>query len=139
MKKLFCFILLFLIACTSGSVVEFPSGTRVNVELAITPEEKTVGLMNREHLEENAGMLFISEDERMQTFWMKNTLIPLDLIFMANDGTVVDIKKEFEPCKTVSCPNYASKAPAQYVLEVNAGFSEKEGLEIGNKLKISLK
>ena len=126
-------------ACTSGSHVQFPNGVIVSVELAITPEEKTTGLMYREYLAENAGMLFISRDERLQTFWMKNTLIPLDIIFLSSDEKIVEIKPDFEPCETVSCPSYTSKVPAMYVLEVNAGFVEENGLKIGDKLEVMLK
>ncbi len=138
MKKIAVLALLFLVACTTRSYVTFPNGAVVEIELAITAEEKTTGLMDRAFLAHNAGMLFISEEPRTQTFWMKNTLIPLDLIFLKKDGTVIDIKEHFEPCETVSCPTYTSKAPAQYVLEVNAGFAAQQELAVGDTLQVVL-
>jgi len=134
MKRTACILLLFLLACTSGPNVKFPSGAVISVELATTPEERAQGLMYREELAENTGMLFIGSQEKTQSFWMKNTLVPLDIIFIDANGVVVDIKYSFEPCKVPRCPTYTSKAPAKDVLEVNAGFAKD--LNIGDKLEI---
>ena len=67
-------------------------------------------------------MLFIFQQERPQSFWMKNTLIPLDMIFISADLVIVDITT-MNPCKTDPCPDYTSKQPARYCLEVNAGYA----------------
>lgn len=104
-----------------------------NVELAITPSEKSLGLMHRESMNEDAGMLFIYKSEGRFSFWMMNTYIPLDMIWIDKDHVVVDITKEAQPCG-VSCPGYSPSEPAMYVLEINGGISDKIGLDVGDKL-----
>ena len=105
------------------------------VELAETPEEKSYGLMFRENLEADKGMLFIFEKERKYGFWMKNTLIPLDIIWLDKDKKVVFIKSNASPCAEDSCPVINPETPAMYVLEINGGLAEKIGLTIGSKLR----
>jgi hypothetical protein len=90
--------------------------------------------MYRESLAENAGMLFIFSSESPKTFWMKNTKIPLDLIFISADKKVAEIKENFEPCREANCPFYRSQAAARYVLEVNAGFVQKNDIQINDAL-----
>lgn len=120
---------------TKKSSVEFPSrNLKVDVELAQNVAQQAKGLMFRESLAENAGMLFIFSSENPKTFWMKNTKIPLDLIFISADKKVAEIKENFEPCREGSCPSYRSVAAAKYVLEVNAGFVQKNGIQIGDAL-----
>jgi uncharacterized protein len=108
------------------------------VEIAETFEEKTKGLMNREIMPEDQGMLFTYADEEFRSFWMKSTLIPLDIVFIDGDFNVVDIKKDAQPCAADPCTLYVSESPAQYVLEINAGISKKIGLKTGDKTKISV-
>ena len=113
------------------------SGTlRVIAEIAVTPEKQQRGLMFRTSLGENEGMLFVFSNEELQTFWMKDTLIPLDMIFIDSAGTVVDVKKNVQPCKADPCPTYTSKQAAQHVLEVNSGFSDKYGIAEGNVVTV---
>jgi len=100
-----------------------------NVELATTPLEQERGLMERENLPADSGMLFIYQSEGDYPFWMKNTKIPLDILFIDYNGTIIDIKENFQPCTTNPCETYFSK-PAQYVLEVNAGFVTKNTIKI---------
>ena len=107
---------------------------RVFVEVPDDQEEFTRGLMFRQHLPWNAGMLFAFNDEDPRTFWMKNTLIPLDMIFVDSDSKIVDIIENVPPCKLDECPTYPSKEPAQHVLEVNAGFVQDKGVKIGDHL-----
>ncbi len=111
-----------------SATVCFPS-TCVNAELAQTREERSQGLMHREHLE--GGMLFVFESEGTHSFWMKNTLIPLDMIWIGKDMRVVHIEHAV-PCTTESCRSYTPSAPALYVLETNAGFAEKNGIRVGD-------
>ena len=80
-------------------------------------------------------MLFIFEGEDYWSFWMKNTLIPLDLIFISDQYTIVDIKENFKPCKVDNCDSYTSKKKAKYVLEVNSGFVKENNVKIGDKIK----
>ncbi len=79
--------------------------------------------MNRSFLCPDCCMLFVFEQSARQSFWMKNTLIPLDLVFLDANYSVVDVKNNFSPCTRDPCEVYASKAPARYVVEVNAGQS----------------
>jgi YVTN family beta-propeller protein len=108
--------------------------TRVFVEVPDELEEFARGLMFRNHLPWNAGMLFAFNEEEPQTFTMKNTLIPLDMIFVDSSSKIIDIKENVPPCKQEECPSYPSREPAQYVLEVNAGFVQEKGVKIGDRL-----
>ncbi len=87
-------------------------------EIAQTPEEKMKGLMNREFLDPNHGMLFVFDTEDYYTFWMKNTLIPLDIIWINKDHQIVDIQTH-SPCEK-QCENAYPKEKARFVFEVNA-------------------
>lgn len=108
-----------------------------DVEVAITPAERELGLMFRESLEENEGMLFIFEEEDQYSFWMKNTLIPLDIIWINAEGKVVFISENNQPCREgFPCPSIKPTEKAKYVLEVNAGVVEKTGLVIGDTVDI---
>ena len=98
------------------------------VELAITPDEQERGLMFREHLDPDAGMLFISNEPRHHVFWMKNTLIPLDMIFISADWRIAGIVQNAEP-KTLSAREVAGVT--QYVLEIGGGLSARYGLRPG--------
>jgi len=112
------------------------SGKRVDlrVETATTPDSRMYGLMFRTSLPEHSGMLFIYDKDQPQAFWMKNTLIPLDVIYINSKKQIVSIKT-MTPCKTEKCPLYPSDAPAQYVLETNAGFTANNGIAIGNTVE----
>ena len=133
MKKIL--ILLFLLACTSVPKVIFDSGAVFNVEVAKTDQEKSKGLMFREQMPKDDGMLFFFDDESPKTFWMKNTLLPLDMIFIDADMVVVEIKANVPPCKEDPCPTYESE-PAKYVLEINGGVAEKKNINIGDKITL---
>jgi uncharacterized membrane protein (UPF0127 family) len=128
-------ISLIFTACTgyNGAKVVLPNQTEIAIELAITPEEKMQGLMYRESLEEKSGMLFINENAAMLSFWMKNTYIPLDIIFIDENREIINIEKA-DPCKQEKCPLYKSKGEAKYVLEINQGDSSKYDLKKGDKL-----
>ena len=104
----------------------------VNVELAKTFNEQQKGLMFRSHLEEFEGMLFIFSGDSIRKFWMKNTLIPLDMIFISRTFHIVGIVKNATP-KTLS-PRYVSY-PSRYVLEVKGGFSDRNGIESGDQVQ----
>ncbi len=108
---------------------------KINVELAQTQEEITKGLMYRTELGEDQGMLFIFAEEAERFFWMKNTKIPLDMIFIAEDGRIVKIQHAI-PCTTSQCRLYPSQSPAKYVLEVNTNFSQKNNIKEGDYVKI---
>ena len=105
----------------------------VELEIADTGQGRARGLMFRKELPEDQGMLFIFPEEGVYSFWMKNTLIPLDIIWLDKDLRVVYIKSFVPPCKNYDCPGYNPQIKAKYVLEVNAGFSGIYHIKIGEK------
>jgi len=124
------------IPSTETPVVVFrPTGrpeVRVRVELARTSAEQARGLMFREQLEADAGMLFIYEAERNLVFWMKNTLIPLDMIFISREFRVVGVIENAEP-QTETFRRI--DRPSQFALEVNAGFAAENGITLGTEVE----
>jgi hypothetical protein len=113
----------------------FNNNVKINVEIADDSLERERGLMFREGLGENSGMLFIFKDEQVRGFWMKNMLIPLDMIFINGNGKIVSIKTA-EPCKADPCASYSSDYPAKYVLEVNSGFALKNNVSVNDSIEI---
>ncbi len=107
---------------------------RVRVEIADDDFERGRGLMYRTALAENRGMLFVYEVEQKPSFWMKNTLIPLSIAFMDAEGRIVDIQ-DMEPLDD-DPPSYVSAEPARYALEVNQGFFEERGVEVGDRAEL---
>lgn len=105
---------------------------KIRVEVARTDGEKSKGLMFREKLGENEGMLFVFEREEILSFWMKNTRIPLSIAFITKDGKIVDIQ-DMEPFDLQS---HVSARPARYALEVNQGWFKKNGTEVGDFVRI---
>lgn len=125
---------LSLAACASGPWVEI-GGQRYTVEIADTDEARARGLMFRDHLAEGHGMLFIHEREAPLAYWMKNTRIPLDILYFDSQRRLVSQQRDVPPCSAgAQCPPYPSRAPARYVLEVNAGEAARLGLEDGQEL-----
>ena len=106
-------------------------------ELARTTEELRLGLMFRERLDENAGMLFDYGSPKYVNIWMLNTLIPLDIIFI-NNGIILKIIEDAQPCKAKPCRLYNSEYPVNFVLEINSGRSKKMNLKIGQKLFLEI-
>jgi len=108
-----------------------------NVELAKTTSEITRGLMFRESLNADSGMLFVFEREGAYPFWMKNTLIPLDIIWISAAKKVVYMSENTEPCKDeYFCPSIEPGKNAKYVLELNGGVAERIGLKTGDPIEI---
>ncbi len=108
-----------------------PDGTAVRLELAVTDQERMQGLMFRDALAADAGMLFIFEVEEPVPFWMKNTFIPLDMIWISSAGEVVEVRAGVPPCRSDPCPSYAPSKPGRAVLEVNTGFAAAHGIRPG--------
>jgi len=104
---------------------------KIDLEIADNEYERQLGLMNRKSMEEDQGMLFIFQYERLQSFWMRNTLIPLDMMFVNKDNKIITIHKN---TKTLSAQSYPSTAPAIYVVEVVGGFTDKYNIVIGDKI-----
>jgi uncharacterized protein len=110
-------------------------GKTFYVELAENDEQHTRGLMFREQMAPDRGMFFIFGAEFMQAFWMKNTLIPLDILYFDKKLRLVSTQSNVPPCKADPCPSYPSSGPAQYVLELNAGIADKLGVKPGDVLE----
>jgi uncharacterized membrane protein (UPF0127 family) len=108
-------------------------GTRhdFKIELAVTPEEQAQGLMNRTEMAKDEGMLFFFNDFAERSFWMKNTLIPLDMIFMDEEGVIVNIHDSAIPNDLTSIK---SGVPARAVLELNGGVANTLGIKAGDKV-----
>lgn len=109
----------------------------MEVEIAATEAQRQVGLMNRTALDENKGMLFIFQSEGYMNFWMKNTLIPLDMLFIDSTGHISHIVHDARPCTAAldqDCPKYNSAASVKYVLEINAGLAQQWQLGEGDRV-----
>jgi hypothetical protein len=126
----FLFILIFLIyKKVSFKEMEFEiQGKKLTVELADTQTKRMKGLMGRTHLDDNRGMLFVFPHEARHSFWMANTKIALDIIWMDKNYNVVHVEENVPPCTSkvlINCPTYSPDSPAKYVLEVNGGWWNK--------------
>ncbi len=117
-----------------------PDGYTIFAELAITPAQRTKGLMYRTHLAPDQGMLFTFTEPGSWTFWMKNTKMALDILWLDEKGTIVHIQHTAPICTRDDnlCPRYRSTTPAVSVLELGAGRAETLKLTKGKKLKIEL-
>ena len=111
-----------------------------NIELAVTDKERSQGLMFREYLAFNEAMLFVFPEEGEYPFWMKNTLIPLDIIWINKEKEVVFIGENLQPCEEEhSCPVVDPAKNAKYVLEIQGGIVEEIRLKVGDKMVLSVK
>ena len=102
-----------------------------SVEIVDDSAERTKGLMNRTFLEDSAGMLFLFDSEALYPFWMKNTLIPLDMIWLNADKEIVAIQENAVPCEADPCPVYNPGTTALYVVELNGGVVSANNIEVG--------
>ncbi|HLD71612.1 MAG TPA: DUF192 domain-containing protein [Candidatus Peribacteraceae bacterium] len=135
---LLLFTLVF-VSCSSPQPnlhLRAPDGHAIGffVEFARTDAEHQRGLMGRTELARNAGMIFVFDDEKNRAFWMKNTVLPLDIIYFDQDGKYVS-STTMQPCTKDPCPSYVSEGTAQYALEVNAGIVQKSGIGQGWRLE----
>ena len=106
-----------------------------DVEIADTLKKKEMGLMNRDYLAPEDGMLFIFENEEIHNFWMKNTLIPLDMIWINENKKIIYIEKNADPCKIEQCELFGPNEKAKYVLEINGGLTEGIGVKTGDEIE----
>lgn len=123
-------------ASTPSAASDAPSvtlhGHRISVEVAGDDASREHGLMNRTFMPADHGMLFVFPDSQIRTFWMKDTLIPLDMLFFDAQHKAVTVLSDVPPCKADPCPVYPSTQPARYVLELNAGAAAKLGMREGD-------
>lgn len=120
---------------TTGPRVIFPDGFVVQVEIANDDDLRAQGLMFRDQLRPGTGMLFLFPEEGVYPFWMKNTRIPLDIIWIGADRRVADVAFDVPPCRVADCPSYPPSGKALYVLEVAAGVARAHGLKAGDLLR----
>ena len=118
-----------------GSWVEL-RGKRFTVEVADDAAERERGLMFRDNLAVDHGMIFIHDYQAPQAYWMKNTKIPLDIIYFDAERKLVNVQSRVPPCRSDSCPGYPSSGLAQYTLEINAGVADKLSFKPGDELVI---
>jgi uncharacterized membrane protein (UPF0127 family) len=147
------FVLMLALACTQRSAAPAPATTAtttadaaapriilpdrsaVIVEVASDDATREQGLMYRDHMADDRGMIFLFTQAGEYPFWMKNTLIPLDMIWMDPDHRIVHIAHDVPPCKADPCPNYPPNAKASSVLELAAGVAAKHHLKDGDVLR----
>lgn len=108
------------------------------VEIADTPEKQITGMMYREFIPDDFGMLFINETERYRSFWMKNCRVHLDIIFLDRNKQVINIHFNVPPCKHEPCKTYPSERPAQYVLELRGNRAKELNLKPGDTIFFNL-
>jgi uncharacterized membrane protein (UPF0127 family) len=120
----------------TGPRAILPSGAVYSIEIARTPEEQAQGLMFRESLSERSGMLFPFADSAPHKFWMKNTMIPLDMIWMDGSGRVLFVSADTPPCKADPCRDYGPDVPAASVLEIAGGMAKKEKITVGSTIRL---
>jgi uncharacterized membrane protein (UPF0127 family) len=141
-------IMIFALACGSnapqsseprrtaqGSRIIFPDGYAVTVEVAADDPTRQQGLMFRDNLPGDRGMIFLFRRAGEYPFWMKNTLIPLDMIWLDDQKRIVHVAHDVPPCKADPCPNYPPSAVASYVLELAGGVAARHGLANGQTLR----
>jgi uncharacterized membrane protein (UPF0127 family) len=134
-------LLLTLAGCasTGGHWVEV-GGQRYEVEIADNDASRAQGLMFRDKMADGHGMLFIHDYEEPQAYWMKNTRIPLDILYFDTGRRLVTQQRDVPPCSAGdACPIYPSNAPARYVLELNAGQAAKLKLQDGSEIRFDPK
>lgn len=151
MAILLVFLLLALIAAilfliqnksVSADLEKTPvcfSGKCFDAEIASSFSARMKGLMNRQDLVDDAGMLFVFPNEGEYAFWMKNTFIPLDIIWIGKNKEIVYMAENVQPCKSLICPSVSPGKPALYVLELNAGKAGEAGLKEGDKAEFELR
>ncbi|HEY0788913.1 MAG TPA: DUF192 domain-containing protein [Thermoanaerobaculia bacterium] len=123
------------IPSTAPQVV-LPDGAMVVVEVVSDPETRALGLMHRPSLRADRGLLFLFPTTDVHAFWMKDTLIPLDMVWIDESSRVVDVKTSVPPCKADPCPSYEPAGAARYVLELAADQAAAHRVAPGSRLQI---
>ena len=135
------FMIVTILLCSScmaeGPYVKL-KGQRFMVDLAETQEKQALGLMFRDSMPQDHGMLFIFPGESRRSFWMKNTRIPLDIFYFNSNLELVSVAEKTPPCRTSKCPAYPSEGPAKYVLELNSGKAAELAVKTGDVLELHL-
>ncbi|MGD9345352.1 MAG: DUF192 domain-containing protein [Candidatus Aminicenantes bacterium] len=146
MKRIFPVLLIGLAVCSLARTpgeeyiqVFFPNGKTITAELAVSDAERARGLMHREKINPDQGMLFVFDYVGVHSMWMKNMLIPLDFLWLDSEKRIVHMEENIPPCERDPCPSYASEIPAMYVLELKAGSIKQNGLKLYDQVDFVLK
>lgn len=134
-------ISVILCGCIHAQVKMIPlyiGSAKFTVEIADTEEKQMRGLMFRKHVADDYGMLFVHDEEGYRSMWMKNCFVHLDLIFLNKYKQVVDMHINVPPCKREPCENYATRIPAQYVLELRGNRAKELDIKIGDTITFIL-
>ncbi len=121
-------------------VIKFANGDKVKLEVASTPEEVSRGLMHRTSMPEDSGMVFLFRPPQQAVFWMKSTLIHLDMLFIL-DGKIAKLYEDVPPCKAErdeDCPRYPAGASVSEVVELNGGWAKRHGVKEGDAVTFEL-
>ena len=143
MNRMFAPMLVMLIGCANAAATSHAPpavelhGQRFSVEFATDDASREHGLMMRTTLAADHGMLFVFPDTAPRAFWMKNTLIPLDILYFDAERRLVSMQLNVPPCKADPCQIYPSGAAARYVLELSAGTAHRIGAKAADELKIA--
>jgi hypothetical protein len=124
-------------SCVAREPYVVLKGQHFTVELAETSEKQALGLMFRDSMADDHGMLFLFPSEARRSFWMKNTRIPLDILYFDANLELVSVVTA-QPCRSARCPSYPSEGAAQYVLELNAGKADELGVLPGDVLDLHI-
>jgi uncharacterized membrane protein (UPF0127 family) len=116
----------------------FPDKYCISLEIRDSPEERAVGLMFRQSIDEDKGMLFIFDKPDRYSFWMKNMNFPIDIIFLDTDKKIIDIFQDTPACTIEPCAVYTPASQAQYVIETMANFSQRHILSLGQKVEFNI-
>lgn len=144
-KSLILFVPIFSLIFISEILEEkrfaqifFPNGFSVRAELAVTDEERQLGLMFRKKIFPDQGMLFVFEEQGYHSFWMRNVNFPLDILWLDEGKRIVHMECNVPPCKQTPCPSYSPHLPATYVLELKVGSVDENGLKLYDRLEFIL-
>jgi hypothetical protein len=142
-RIIMCFIgIVFLVTASFGSEefiqVFLPDETPITAELALTDLERARGLMYRDAIYADQGMLFVFSVEGYHSFWMKNMNFPIDILWLDEDKRIVHIEEQVPPCQTRDCPSYAPELPGMYVLELKAGMVKCHNLQLQQRIDFVL-
>lgn len=137
MRRIFLTAALLLpLSCQAAEVRLTLKGATFEVDLAVTESERRVGLMGRTELKKNQGMLFVYPEAQRLSFWMKGTLLPLDILFFNRDGELLEFFADTPPCREEPCKTYGNATPALYVLELPAGSAKQLELKRGDTFQL---
>lgn len=129
--------MLLCLAAPPQPTCALPDATTIRLELAVTDEDREIGLMFRDVVPAGTGMLFLFPQDGIWPFWMKNTMVGLDFIWLDAAGKVVEVRADVPPCRADPCPSYAPTASSRAMLEMVAGSAAKHGITPGATLRFS--